>query len=187
MDLPSFYSCYIPYFSIYTLHFLFQELREETAEMEKQPSSVLVILFLIILTFYAAETYGKKQAQRLGRFYKAKMKENSGIDTSLFRANHHRVNRAKIHSQDGLKEKDRIWKLPGQPEAEFSQYGGYVTVDKSAGRAMYYYFVEARKSQDSSPLLLWLNGGNFFYGFGELMTQVFLSILQETPTILVVD
>ncbi|KAJ4711530.1 Carboxypeptidase [Melia azedarach] len=127
--------------------------------MEKQPSSVLVILFLIILTFYAAETYGKKQAQRLGRFYKAKMKENSGIDTSLFRANHHRVNRAKIHSQDGLKEKDRIWKLPGQPEAEFSQYGGYVTVDKSAGRAMYYYFVEARKSQDSSPLLLWLNGG----------------------------
>jgi serine carboxypeptidase-like clade 2 len=53
--------------------------------------------------------------------------------------------------------------LPGQPKVEFSQYGGYVTVDKSAGRALYYYFVEAQHSEESSPLLLWLNGGTYLY------------------------
>ncbi|KAI5342036.1 hypothetical protein L3X38_009911 [Prunus dulcis] len=38
-------------------------------------------------------------------------------------------------------------------------YGGYVTVDKEAGRAFFYYFAEAEKAKDSLPLLLWLNGG----------------------------
>ncbi|CAH9118314.1 unnamed protein product, partial [Cuscuta europaea] len=66
-----------------------------------------------------------------------------------------------IPAQDGLKEKDRIERLPGQPPVRFNQYGGYVTVDKAAGRAFYYYFVEAYKQDESSlrPLLLWLNGG----------------------------
>ena len=40
----------------------------------------------------------------------------------------------------------------------FSQYGGYVTVNKEAGRALYYYLTEAENSKDL-PLLLWLNGG----------------------------
>ncbi|KAH9774352.1 serine carboxypeptidase-like 40 [Citrus sinensis] len=126
--------------------------------MEKQPSLLLAFLFFIIVSCYIAETRAKKQEQRLGHLYKAKLKENSGIDTSLFKTIHN-VSRATIHSQDGLKENDRIEKLPGQPVVEFSQYGGYVTVDESAGRAMYYYFVEAQKSKDSAPLLLWLNGG----------------------------
>ncbi|KAL9424360.1 hypothetical protein AB3S75_036278 [Citrus x aurantiifolia] len=126
--------------------------------MEKQPSLLLAFLFFIIVSCYIAETHAKKQEQRLGHLYKAKLKENSGIDSSLFKTIHN-VSRATIHSQDGLKENDRIEKLPGQPEVEFSQYGGYVTVDESAGRAMYYYFVEAQKSKDSAPLLLWLNGG----------------------------
>ena len=126
--------------------------------MEKQPSLLLAFLFFIIVSCYISETQAKKQEQRLGHLYKAKLKENSGVDTSLFKTIHN-VSRATIHSQDGLKENDRIEKLPGQPVVEFSQYGGYVTVDESAGRAMYYYFVEAQKSKDSAPLLLWLNGG----------------------------
>ncbi|KDP31724.1 hypothetical protein JCGZ_14937 [Jatropha curcas] len=66
-----------------------------------------------------------------------------------------------IIQEDGeAKEKDRIKRLPGQPQVEFSQYGGYVTVDKLAGRAFYYYFAEANEySKKSLPLLLWLNGG----------------------------
>jgi hypothetical protein len=36
-------------------------------------------------------------------------------------------------------------------------------VDKSAGRALYYYSVEAQHSKESSPLLLWLNGGTYLY------------------------
>lgn len=60
--------------------------------------------------------------------------------------------------QEGLKAADKISSLPGQPQVSFSHYSGYVTVDPSAGRALFYYFAE---SQDSShkPLVLWLNGG----------------------------
>ncbi|XP_057824274.1 serine carboxypeptidase-like 42 [Cryptomeria japonica] len=54
---------------------------------------------------------------------------------------------------------DLIDRLPGQPEVNFKQYGGYVTVDKKAGRALYYYFVEAENDTQSTPLTLWLNGG----------------------------
>lgn len=66
-------------------------------------------------------------------------------------------------SQMGSKEGDKIGELPGQPEAvDFVQYGGYVTVDDKAGRALFYYFAEAVGSNhDSKPLLLWLNGGNY--------------------------
>uniref|UniRef100_A0A2N9HTT5 Carboxypeptidase n=1 Tax=Fagus sylvatica TaxID=28930 RepID=A0A2N9HTT5_FAGSY len=69
------------------------------------------------------------------------------------------VNESNVYPQEGLKEKDRIERLPGQPHVNFSQYGGYVTVNNSAGRALYYYFVEAQHSKDSLPLLLWLTGG----------------------------
>jgi hypothetical protein len=34
----------------------------------------------------------------------------------------------------------------------------YVTVDKLAGRALYYVFVEAKINPETSPVLLWLNG-----------------------------
>nr|DAD47316.1 TPA_asm: hypothetical protein HUJ06_017253 [Nelumbo nucifera] len=51
--------------------------------------------------------------------------------------------------------------LPRQLSDNFNQYGGYVTVDGSAGRALFYYFVEAPDAM-SKPLVLWLNGGVFF-------------------------
>ncbi|KAI5332879.1 hypothetical protein L3X38_023008 [Prunus dulcis] len=100
---------------------------------------------------------GNKQSQALAQLYKSKLKKGAGIDTSQFKAIL-RDNGAKIHPREGLKEKDRIDSLPGQPHVNFSQYGGYVTVDKEAGRALFYYFVEAEKAKDSSRLLLWLNG-----------------------------
>ncbi|KAL3649753.1 hypothetical protein CASFOL_006156 [Castilleja foliolosa] len=57
-------------------------------------------------------------------------------------------------------ERDRIIKLPGQPSnVTFSQYSGYVTVDQRAGRALFYWLVEATKKPESKPLVLWLNGG----------------------------
>jgi hydroxymandelonitrile lyase/serine carboxypeptidase-like clade 2 len=59
---------------------------------------------------------------------------------------------------------DRILGMPGQPNdgVTFDMYGGYVTVDEAAGRALYYWFQEAdRGAADpaTAPLLLWLNGG----------------------------
>ncbi|KAG1331790.1 serine carboxypeptidase II-3 [Cocos nucifera] len=68
--------------------------------------------------------------------------------------------RSRKYSQQGLKEKDRIEYLPGQPEGvDFDEYAGYVTVDQRAGRALFYYFVQAVGDPSSKPLLLWLNGG----------------------------
>ncbi|KAH7547927.1 hypothetical protein JRO89_XS14G0040400 [Xanthoceras sorbifolium] len=59
-------------------------------------------------------------------------------------------------------EKDRIIKLPGQPpNLNFSQYSGYISVDQKAGRALFYWLIEApvSKRPASRPLVLWLNGG----------------------------
>lgn len=58
------------------------------------------------------------------------------------------------------KEADRIEAFPGQPsEANFSGFGGYITVDQIAGRHLYYVLVEAENEPDEAPVVLWLNGG----------------------------
>ncbi|XP_057979550.1 serine carboxypeptidase-like 27 [Malania oleifera] len=57
---------------------------------------------------------------------------------------------------------EKINKLPGQPEnVGFAQYSGYVTVNRIAGRALFYWLIEspASRSPESRPLLLWLTGG----------------------------
>ncbi|CAL4992683.1 unnamed protein product [Urochloa decumbens] len=58
---------------------------------------------------------------------------------------------------------DRILALPGQPNGvAFDMYGGYVTVDDQAGRALYYWLQEADRGAadpDAAPLVLWFNGG----------------------------
>nr|GMD30206.1 serine carboxypeptidase-like 27 [Ipomoea batatas] len=59
-------------------------------------------------------------------------------------------------------ERDRITYLPGQPlNTEFSQFSGYVTVNETAGRALFYWLTESPASQNplEKPLVLWLNGG----------------------------
>ncbi|KAJ7970427.1 Carboxypeptidase [Quillaja saponaria] len=59
-------------------------------------------------------------------------------------------------------ERDRIRYLPGQPtDVGFAQYSGYVTVNKRAGRALFYWLIESPASRGarSRPLVLWLNGG----------------------------
>ncbi|CAL9077807.1 unnamed protein product [Musa acuminata var. zebrina] len=54
---------------------------------------------------------------------------------------------------------DRVVRLPGQPPVDFHQYAGYVTVNESHGRALFYWFFEATHDVEKKPLLLWLNGG----------------------------
>ena len=65
-----------------------------------------------------------------------------------------------VGGHEGLKEADKLDALPGQPQGvDFNQYAGYVTVDRRAGRALFYYFVESAEDSASKPLVLWLNGG----------------------------
>ncbi|KAL5543219.1 hypothetical protein UlMin_010929 [Ulmus minor] len=68
-----------------------------------------------------------------------------------------------------LQEADKIKALPGQPPVNFRQYSGYVTVDESQGKALFYWFFEATHNPANEPLLLWLNGGPgcSSVGFGE--------------------
>ncbi|XP_022957332.1 serine carboxypeptidase-like 27 [Cucurbita moschata] len=65
-------------------------------------------------------------------------------------------------SYNAEQDRDRITQLPGQPKnVDFAQYSGYVTVDKQAGRALFYWLAETPASRvpESRPLVLWLNGG----------------------------
>lgn len=65
-----------------------------------------------------------------------------------------------IDPQAVAREADRVINLPGQPAVDFKQYAGYITVNASHGRALFYWFIEASSSTAASkPLLLWLNGG----------------------------
>ncbi|XP_074558305.1 serine carboxypeptidase II-2 [Curcuma longa] len=62
--------------------------------------------------------------------------------------------------------------LPGQSfNVSFAHYSGYVTVNKEAGRALFYWFFEATEDPASKPLVLWLNGGpgcsSIAYGLAE--------------------
>ncbi|KAK3042506.1 hypothetical protein RJ639_000230 [Escallonia herrerae] len=50
-------------------------------------------------------------------------------------------------------------KLPGQPQVEFQQFSGYVTVDEKKQRALFYYFADSETDPVSKHLILWLNGG----------------------------
>ncbi|KAL5558596.1 hypothetical protein UlMin_034807 [Ulmus minor] len=71
-----------------------------------------------------------------------------------------------VGNQQGLKDADKIDALPGQPNVDFDQYGGYVTVNPKAGRALFYYFAESPQDSSSKPLVLWLNGGPGCSSFG---------------------
>ncbi|GAV67698.1 Peptidase_S10 domain-containing protein [Cephalotus follicularis] len=68
---------------------------------------------------------------------------------------------AAVDRRKKLEEDDRITKLPRQPKVNFSQYSGYITVDQKAGRALFYWLIEApdQTQPTSKPLVLWLNGG----------------------------
>ncbi|GLT33513.1 hypothetical protein SLA2020_080950 [Shorea laevis] len=61
--------------------------------------------------------------------------------------------------RDSYGNEDIVTNLPGQPAVDFRHYAGYVTVNEKNGRALFYWFYEARTRPDEKPLVLWLNGG----------------------------
>lgn len=54
---------------------------------------------------------------------------------------------------------DLVNNLPGQPSVNFQHYAGYVMVNETNGRALFYWFYEASSLPHEKPLVLWLNGG----------------------------
>ncbi|GJN00207.1 hypothetical protein PR202_ga17621 [Eleusine coracana subsp. coracana] len=72
----------------------------------------------------------------------------------------------KVHGNGGFErvfdrqQADRVESLPGQPsDVGFRHFAGYVTVNETHGRALFYWFFEATHDVHKKPLVLWLNGG----------------------------
>ncbi|KAI4338735.1 hypothetical protein MLD38_023756 [Melastoma candidum] len=128
-------------------------------------SFLCCLLFTFHRFFLASLVLGKRrtgQEEFLHDLFTAKFTDR--VDTDLVEGQLDDLEdlesvQANVYSHTGLKEADRILKFPRQPIVEFSQFGGYITVSQFAGRAFYYYFVEATKNKESLPLLRWLNGG----------------------------
>ncbi|CAN6443975.1 unnamed protein product [Victoria cruziana] len=131
----------------------------------KNCSLVVSSLLLVLGCLLVNRSHGR-QPEALNRLMKAR--REGKVDARNWRVDRDAkfdklekvLSEKKIYSQEGLKKKDKIKRLPGQPDVDFEQYAGYITVDKEAGRAFFYYFVEAAGfTSCSKPLLLWLNGG----------------------------
>ncbi|KAE9448492.1 hypothetical protein C3L33_19589, partial [Rhododendron williamsianum] len=124
----------------------------------------LPILFaLLMMMMFYGFSHGSRvdQAGRLRALRRAKRhaRSFSNDDQEWTTSN---LDDGEELSFDGGKMEDDLIAggLPGQPSVvRFKQYGGYVDVDESNGRSLFYYFAEAVKDPSSKPLVLWLNGG----------------------------
>lgn len=54
---------------------------------------------------------------------------------------------------------DLITNLPGQPKVNFKQYSGYVDVNASPARSLFYWFIEHESNPKGAPIIVWLQGG----------------------------
>ncbi|XP_061375565.1 serine carboxypeptidase-like 31 [Gastrolobium bilobum] len=75
---------------------------------------------------------------------------------------------------------DLVTNLPGQPPVDFQHYAGYVTVNGTNGRALFYWFYEAMTKPEDKPLVLWLNGGPGCSSVGYGATQEIGPFLVDT-------
>lgn len=56
-------------------------------------------------------------------------------------------------------------------DSRSQHYAGYLDVDVSHGRNLFYWFAESQKSPTSDPLVLWLNGGPGCSSLGGMFTE----------------
>ncbi|KAL1801886.1 hypothetical protein ACET3Z_030533 [Daucus carota] len=127
--------------------------------MKHSPLNLLILLTLLLHSLGHA-TATVDQAGLLTALRRAKMQSQrehtfneNRFDNLSFEVDEENTDRKM---QDDL-IKDG---LPGQPfPVKFKQFAGYVSVDKSTGRSLFYYFTEAVENPASRPLILWLNGG----------------------------
>nr|CAB3458834.1 unnamed protein product [Digitaria exilis] len=122
-------------------------------------------LFLAVLLPIAAAGNGgrPRQGDYLNRLRGSPATPSVHVESSLAVASPSPAAADRAPAAVGRKEDDFVSQLPGQPSGvDFAQYAGYVTVDATAGRALFYYLAESTggaAASASRPLVLWLNGG----------------------------
>eukprot|EP01018_Ginkgo_biloba_P005861 Gb_10864 [translate_table: standard] len=130
---------------------------------------VVECVFLLVLLAIPS-THQLDQRGALKKLLKAKRSHNINMNTKWSSRSYTVSSSRAVESVKDQKQSDiidLIKALPGQPSnVKFKQYGGYVTVDSSSGRALFYYFSEAIEDPSTKPLLLWLNGGPGCSSFG---------------------
>ena len=63
---------------------------------------------------------------------------------------------------NGAPREHLITSLPGLingSSVKFKQYAGYVMLNKTSNKKLFYWFVESQRDPASDPLILWMNGG----------------------------
>lgn len=69
-------------------------------------------------------------------------------------------------------QSDLITNLPGLTNpVNFKQYAGYVNVNATNGRNLFYWFVESQDNPATDKLVLWLNGGPGCSSVAGMMTE----------------
>ncbi|KAG6406553.1 hypothetical protein SASPL_134157 [Salvia splendens] len=110
---------------------------------------VIIFLISVVCLFASVQCKNRDPLRELLKSHKKRRSEASAVveDAST------EYSPVYMLPQDGLKEEDKITGLPGQPPVTFPQYSGYVTVDPTAGRALFYWLTEADDSSNK-PLVL---------------------------------
>ncbi|XP_076912637.1 serine carboxypeptidase 1-like [Bidens hawaiensis] len=135
-----------------------------TTIMTRMPYLMLIVVSLYLVGFSVASK--DNQISILNKLIKSRRSGNTPHAESWTQQDVVNISPVYTVPQQGSMEADRIDKLPGQPEADFEHYSGYVTVNPDAGRALFYYFAESPNNSSTNPLVLWLNGGPGCSSFG---------------------
>nr|AGT16526.1 serine carboxypeptidase-like protein [Saccharum hybrid cultivar R570] len=102
--------------------------------------------------------------------------------TAAARRHHHHHTDDDYEAVFERQEADRVEALPGQPsEVGFRHFSGYVTVNQTHGRALFYWFLEATHSVHKKPVVLWLNGGPGCSSLGTGAIQELGTLLDPKP------
>ena len=54
---------------------------------------------------------------------------------------------------------DLVTNLPGQPKVSFDQYAGYIVLNETTNKSLFYWFQESQNDPSNDPIALWTNGG----------------------------